>query len=120
MPGLDNYNLTVVILRYLSTAKLMRVVAKISKRAFYVVYSSLIWQRIVVDSTLTTLIPDFNELTQLFTIKLREYEYIHAIDLSRIFISETNKEHMLFFCEILPKLKNNLREFYHPRWLPPR
>lgn len=83
---LRSLNLTVSVLRYLPLAKLVRQISRLSRNARKLIFSSLIWQEIAINDELTEFLPSFKSIANFINKSLTDYDYLHVLDLSRVFI----------------------------------
>ena len=75
----------------------MRQIARLSQSAHSIIYSSLIWQNIRIDEQFVEFLPNFKSIANFITTDLKEFEHLHVIDFSQIFITQALKHHEEFF-----------------------
>ena len=111
LPGLNHFNLSIEILKFLSQVDLARHVTRLSRASYRLAYSSLLWSHIEIENktqSLTkdyssllwrhikiengsqSLIKDLETLNQMVCDRLKQTQYITALDLSEVDSHETN------------------------------
>ena len=110
LPGLNNFNLSIEILKFLSQVDLARHVTRLSRASYRLAYSSLLWSHIKIDYGSQSLIKDLKTLNQMVCERLKQTQYITALDLSEVDSHETNNG----LWNTLSTISPTLQELYFP------
>ena len=112
LPGLNNFNLSIEILKFLSQVDLARHVTRLSRASYRLAYSSLLWSHIKIDYRYRSqsLIKNFKTLNQMVCEWLKQTQYITALDLSEVDSHETNNG----LWKTLSTISPPLQELYFP------